>query len=84
MNTLNIHEKEFTNEPPTEAGKYLTFNKLSGIDLVNVFWYPPKSEYGFHWEGYYGVREWAGKNVKGVRTQWLKVTWEDWIGEIHE
>lgn len=74
MNKLIINNDLWSKEIPCEEGKYLCKSDLySATSLVTVVFYPEKCEYGMHWPSYYGILEYKGRNVKGLKRLWIKL-----------
>ena len=73
MNVLNLSELPFTKELPQEEGKFLYKNTLGEIEIITVYHYPAKDDYGIYWEAYYGVVDHRGRNVLNYEGEFLKI-----------
>lgn len=72
MKTLVIFSDSFIEQHPCEEGSYL-WASSTGVDMIKVVYYPPKTEYGIRWEGYYGVPNFAQRDVQNLKGKFLKV-----------
>lgn len=71
---LTINKSEFTNKHPEEEGQYLCLWPDSGrLDVYSITFYEGKHAYGAWWDGYFGVVEMRGKNVKQLECKFLKI-----------
>jgi len=70
---INGREIEFTEHTPQEEGKYLWQNS-TGVEIITIYYIPPRQEYGVSWDGYYAVTEYRGRNVKALAGQFIKIT----------
>ena len=53
---------------PTEEGKYIWIPELTKeAEMITVIYIPPHARYGMGFDGYYGVREFRGRNVAALR-----------------
>ena len=73
MNVLNLSDLTFTKEPPQEEGTFLYKNTFGGIEIITVYHYPAKDEYGMSWKSYYGVVEHRGNNVLNYKGEFIKI-----------
>ena len=62
----------FSDEHPQEEGVYL-WQHSTGVETINVAYYPPKHEYGIRWDEYYGVTEMRGRNVKNLKGSFCRI-----------
>lgn len=72
MGTVTISQELFSDEHPNEEGTYLWKNSM-GVELINVYYYKERHEYGIHWDSYYGIPSMGGRNIRNLLGSFLKI-----------
>jgi hypothetical protein len=63
---INGHEIEFTDKHPDKEGTFLWRHSI-GVETIYVIYYPPKDEFGVHFDGCYGIPDMRGRNVRKLQ-----------------
>ena len=74
MHTISIENSVFTSTYPCEEGHYLIkYHLTEEINLIKVYYIPPRFEYGREWDGYFSVYGVNGHNVRQFQAKFCKV-----------
>lgn len=78
MITIGGAKVEFTNEHPTEEGKYLWKCRFTGaIEVVTLRRIPASNNHGIQFESYLGIAEQRDRNVIQLIGKFAKIEEHD-------